>query len=271
MQCFEQWKNEAGTLVILIVLASLITALLVGSARAAGVGGDPYLPDPETRLIAIETPEGDVVKFADIENRCLEVGGIRFGARQPWTGCRLLSSRFVSTIGLLDFYHAQYCLVRKGGSKCDRQAMLVFANRAYRDDATLVMLRMDPAGTAYDGPLVTGQGPDNLMVMSVKQPGKPARMEYRYWNEARWNVLPASVWKDAVLAHLGQGARIVGSVNPAAHNLSTSARIALPGRQALESRVEFSFEGGRVLVKRITRGDQILAQAGQTADGRHVH
>jgi len=271
MQSFEKWKSEPGTLAIMVILASMITALIVGSARAAGVGGDPYLPDAETRLIAIERPQGDVVKFADIENRCLEVGGLRFGATRPWAGCRLISSRFVSTIGLLDFYHAQYCLIRKGDSKCDRQAMLVFANRAYRDDATLVMLRIDPAGTAYDGPLVTGQGPDNLMVMSVKQPGRPARMEYRYWNQARWNVLPATAWRDAVLAQLGEGARVVGMVHPAAASLAASARIALPGRQALDSRVEFAFSGGRVQVLRITSGESVLAVAAGEPRGEHVH
>lgn len=271
MQFFEQWKNEPGTLVIMLVLASLITACTVGSVRAAGVGGNPYFPDPETGLIAIERPRGDVVKFADIENRCLQVGGIRFGAGQAFAGCRVISARFVSTIGLLDFYHAQYCLLGKAGGQCERQAMLVFANRAYRDDATLVMLRMDPAGTAYDGPLVTGQGPDNLMVMSVKQPGRPARMEYRYWNEARWNVVPASAWRDAVLAQLGQGARVIGMVHPVADSLATTARIALPGGQALETRVEFAFSGGRVKVLRIARGESVLAQAAAMPEAGHVH
>ena len=105
------------------------------------------------------------MKFADIENRCLQVGGIRIGARQAFAGCRVISSRFVSTIGLLDLYHARYCLLGKAEGQCERQAMLFLANRAYRDDATLVMLRTDPADTFDDGPLVTGQGPDNLMVM----------------------------------------------------------------------------------------------------------
>ncbi len=271
MQSFEKYKNEAGTLAILVILASMITAFAVGSARAASVDGDPYLPDVETRLIAIERPQGDVVKFADIENRCLQVGGIRFGAGRAWAGCRLISSRFVSTIGLLDFYHARYCLLDKAGRQCDRQAMLVFANRAYRDDATLVMLRMDPAGTAYEGPLVTGQGPDNLMVMSVKQPGRPARMDYRYWNQARWNVLPAAAWRDAVQAQLGEGARVVGMVHPAADSLAASARITLPGRQAINSRVEFAFTGGRVQVLRITSGENVLALAGGASPAEHVH
>jgi len=66
-------------------------------------------------------------------------------------------------------------------------------------------------------------------------------------------------------------ARVVGMIYPFADNLAASARIALPGRQALEALVEFAFSGGRVPVLRIARGESVLAEAGVVPDAGHVH
>ncbi len=61
---------------------------------------------------------------------------------------------------------------------CDRQAMVVFRNRAYKPDAVLEYTRIDPAGPRYEQPLLVGsyaRQDQSLLAMSTRLPGQRAR------------------------------------------------------------------------------------------------
>ena len=130
----------------------LAAALLFSGVPAAAESPEPMLSMPPVLL----QPKGEKVDFAPIQERCVQSGQIRFGAGERWSDCRLTRAGFVSTIGLLDFYYAQYCLIdgAKNAKGCDKQAMVIFGNRAYRGEAYSVLQRIDPAGTQYEIPTV---------------------------------------------------------------------------------------------------------------------
>lgn len=198
----------------------------------------------------IETPSGDQVKFDHIQDRCVENGEIRFGANARWKDCALTRARFVSTIGLLDFYSAQYCL-KSNGSRCDRQALVIFANRAYKPDATSVFQRIDPSGTRYGDPLVTGYDNVNLLAISVTRPGATApSYDYYQWKDSGWNPVPAKAWALATRARLPKGYQLAGGAVPEPESLT--ALVPVTGPESRIARVEYGFSDGLPIVRRLT-------------------
>lgn len=267
----QRMHDEPGTFVAVLVMVSLLSAMLAGQARADEVLRSPWMPDPETGLIAVERPQGDTVQFADIQERCVQAGQVRFGPGQRWSDCRLMRARFVSTIGLLDFYHAQYCLIRSG-NKCDRHALVVFANRAYKDDATLVLERFDAPGTIYADPLVTGSMLDNLLVLSARQPGQAFSREYRYWQQAAWRPVPGDAWKNLALAHFGVGTRIKGAVMPDAESMAVRVEVQEPGRRASSMQLQFGLRNGAPVLLGVAAAEPLAGgERVASASIRHVH
>ncbi len=245
------------------ILALALFAAFSGAAQAQD--RDPSARDPETGLMVIERPAGDVVEFGRIQDQCVQAGPARFGKGMKWAACRLDSARFVSTIGLLDFYAAQYCLVGSSG-RCERSALMVFANRAYRPEATLVLHRVDPAGTRYDLPVVTGNDADNLMGVTVRSPGsKVAERSYFYWKDAGWRAVAPEAWKVEALRLLPAGSRIDGTLVPTVENLSAKATIRRPGLPGEAASVDFGFHAGRPLAMAINLADSRIIQGGHHA------
>ncbi len=193
--------------------------------------------------MVIEKPAGDQVDFAKVQDQCVPNGEIRYGEGQRWKECRLTRARFVSTIGLFDFYSAQYCLVKSGG-KCDQQALVIFANRAYRNEAIAVFQRTDPTGTAYTDPIVTGSDNINLLTFSVTKPGSvTASHQYFQWKEAAWQAVTPRAWATAVRAKLPKDFRLAGSATPAPESLSATVAVTGPAG-GTTARIEYGFREG---------------------------
>jgi hypothetical protein len=95
------------------------------------------------------------VEFARVQEECVQSAEITFGPQGRWQSCTVTRTGFVATIGLQDFYYAHYCLGPTAAG-CKRQAQVVFRNRAYRPEAFVEMVRIDPPGTRYDIPLLIG-------------------------------------------------------------------------------------------------------------------
>ena len=193
--------------------------------------------------VVVETPAGDQVDFAKVQDQCEPNGEIRYGEGQRWKDCKLTRARFVSTLGLLDFYSAQYCLIKTSG-KCDQQALVIFANRAYRTEATGVFQRIDPAGTSYTDPVVTGSENTNLLTFSVTKPGiSKASYEYFQWKDAAWKPVSPRAWATAVKAKLPRDFRLTGSATPAPTTLSATVSVSGPAG-GTTARIDYGFREG---------------------------
>ena len=228
----------------------LAAALLFSGVPAAAESPEPMLSMPPVLL----QPKGEKVDFAPIQERCVQSGQIRFGAGERWSDCRLTRAGFVSTIGLLDFYYAHYCLIdgATNAKGCDKQAMVIFGNRAYRDEAYAVLQRIDPAGTQYESPLVTGAGDDNLLILSAKPKNdvRPAR-KYYAWHEALWQPVDEHAWQRELPARLPAGARISVNGQPDPQTLSVRITVADPVGHARGKpmRVELGFADRQLFIR----------------------
>ena len=234
--------------------ASLLAAFFLIAGSPAGAESSA----PESALSPMPPvllqPKGEKVDFAPIQERCVQSGQIRFGAAERWSDCRLTRAGFVSTIGLLDFYYAHYCLIdgAKNARGCDKQAMVIFGNRAYRGEAYAVLQRIDPAGTQYEIPLVTGAGDDNLLILSAK-PGNDARPVRKYyaWHDALWQPVDAHAWQRELPARLPVGARVNVNGQPDPQSLSVRITVADPSGHARGKpmRVELGFADRRLFIR----------------------
>jgi len=146
------------------------------------------------------------VEFARVQSECVQSVDITFGPQGRWASCRVTRAGFVATIGLQDFYYAHYCLANKAGNTttntaggCDRQAQVVFRNRAYRPEAFVDMVRIDPPGTGYDIPLLIGSDTESALVTGVRfSDQSEAERSYFIRRQDRWEPIEARAW----LTHL---------------------------------------------------------------------
>ena len=105
-------------------------------------------------LVAAPVHAGsDRLKFEDVQERCIAVGKVKFGANAKWQDCQLTDGRWFATLDIMDQYQTQYCL-GKGDGVCAQRAFTVFANRAYTPDAKMLVQRIDPGNAEYDEPLI---------------------------------------------------------------------------------------------------------------------
>lgn len=158
----------------------VVLGTLAGSGVAAEVAAE----------VAVKVAS-EVVKFADLQGACVAGGSLGPAALAD---CRMTRSRWVSTIGNLDFYQAQYCL----GAGCRQRALRIYSNRAYAAEAQILIERVDPAGTEYVDPLVIA-GPDgpHLVVRWRSPGGGDERAVYR-WQDARWQPVDARKWQGEI-------------------------------------------------------------------------
>ena len=229
-------------------------ALLGATWLLAGLPAAAQLPAP-----VLLQPKGEQVEFALIQERCVQSGEVLFGAGQRWSACRVTRAGFVTTIGLLDFYYAHYCLVGpvSGKNACDKQAQVIFGNRAYRSEAYTVLQRIDPAGTQYEVPLVTGFGDDNLLVLSamLKKGAAPVRKFYS-WRDALWQSVDQNEWKSALLRRLPHGSRITssGSVDPLTFSVRVTVAQSADRGGGKPLRVDLGFTDGHFFVRDVLGG-----------------
>ena len=179
--------------------AALLMATLFSSPAPAAV---EWLQRP---LEQTQPNAADQVEFARVQTECMQTRATSFGSQQPWHACKLVHSGFVATIGLQDFFYADYCLIRQG-DVCARQAQVLFRNRAYRPEAFLDLARLDPPGTRYESPVLIGSETENVLATAVLLPGKSQKQRryFRYAQE-RWIPIDGTAWLQQLQARLPSG------------------------------------------------------------------
>lgn len=150
---------------------------------------------PDSRAAAPERrAEAGEVAFDRIQSVCAKTGRLT-AAALAGSACRVTKGRWFSTIGLQDFYQAQYCLHDPAEpATCRQRALLLFVNRAYTPEARLTLERLDAAGTEYEDPQVFATPSGYLLALSATAApgGAPQTRYYRWQNEAWTPIDPAS-------------------------------------------------------------------------------
>ena len=197
------WLNGlAAALVMATLLSSPVQALEKHAAAPANV---EWLQRP---LEQTQANPLDKVDFAPIQTECMQTNAIRFGADSPLKDCKLVHSGFVATIGLQDFFYADYCL-SSAGDVCAKQAQVLFRNRAYRPEAFADMVRIDPPGTTYHSPVLVGSATENVLSTAAQLPGK-SQLQRRYFRyaDARWLPIDGRAWLQHLRANLPKGTSV---------------------------------------------------------------
>ena len=151
-----------------------------------------------------ETAVLETVPFEGVQHECRQVGGITFGAKAKWANCHVTRGRWVATIDFLDLYQAQYCLGKTPDS-CEQTAQVIFANRAYTPDATVLLVRLDEAGTRYMDPLIVNSDDDSVMSMASRNTADIIATQYFVWRADRWVAIDAQHWLRDLQAKLPKG------------------------------------------------------------------
>ena len=197
----------------------------------------------------------DVVKFEGVQERCVQAGSIKFGPGTRWASCRVTKGRWFVTMGFLDFYQAQYCLGKDDGI-CEQRAIVVFANRAYKPDAQIVLQRLDAGATEYDDPLVVQTPYGDIMTVTGRAPDGAEARSYYGWRAGRWIPIDATAWVREVAKRLPQGASLASrAIWPDLDTMSAHATVTGAGdagREVAEIRLGLAKE--RFIVKNITLG-----------------
>jgi hypothetical protein len=194
------------------------------------------------------------IEFENIQDECVQTDAVKFGPGRKWSACKLTRAGFISTIGLLDFYYAEYCLI-KSGKACDRQALMVFANRAYRKEATLQLHRVDAAGSRYDAPITIGMGDQNVLTTAYYAPrSDKAQRAYFNWSKPGWKPVDTVSWRNELQRQLPEGMTVRLGANelPDPVNMSLQLPLLHKGAQKGASggtvEVQFAIEGDRLQV-----------------------
>lgn len=206
-------------------------------------------------LSAAAEPAKPAIEFARIQDECVSTPAVPFGPGERWSSCRLTRAGFVGTIGLLDFYYATYCLVSRG-ERCDRAALMVFANRAYRPEATLQFHRVDPAGTRYEHAMMVGTADAHAIATTARLPGQPVERQFRAWAGDRWQPVDAAAWRATLAADLpsrlpeGLRAQLPREVMPEPERMAllVPLRRARDGSAAGVAEVSVTLDGARFAV-----------------------
>ena len=146
----------------------------------------------------------ETVPFEGVQHECRQVGGISFGVNGRWADCHVTRGRWVATIDFLDIYQAQYCLGNTPES-CEQTAQVIFANRAYTPDATVLLTRLDEAGTSYIDPLIVNSDNDSVMSMTSRSAAGVVATEYFVWGTDHWSKMDAQHWQHDLQARLPKG------------------------------------------------------------------
>jgi hypothetical protein len=201
-------------------------------------------------LSAVMTPaaaSGPVIEFDRIHNECVQVPGFEFGAGREWTHCQLEHVAFVATVGLNDFYATRYCLGNKPGV-CERKAQVLFANRAYRAEATIAHVDSTDGHSEFLDPVavMSADGSD-LLVLSTRSKGKVERRFYT-WQARRWVPIDAGKWIGEYARQLPAGQRVVQAEAPVPVTLVSTVTVSVPGQQKQTREVQLEMSRGELRV-----------------------
>lgn len=184
-----------------------------------------------TALVSLPVhARGDVTKFEGVQERCVQVGDIKFGVKDRWSKCSVTKGRWFATMDILDLYQVQYCLGKTEGV-CDQKAFLVFANRAYTPNAKMILQRMDPGTAEYDDPLVVQTKYGDILTLSARFPDGNVTNSYYRWQSGRWIPIDARGWLRDLSKQLPKGVLAKGDAWPDADTMS----VRVPLRQSGES------------------------------------
>lgn len=193
----------ANTLAAVLTMATLLASpAQAHDKHAAAPDKAEWLQRP---LEQTQPNPQDQVAFAPIQTECMQTSATPFGPQADWKDCHVVNSGFVATIGLQDFFYADYCLVMAGNA-CAKQAQVMFRNRAYRPEAFLDLARIDPPGTTYQSPVLIGGQDENVLSTAVLLPGKSQlqRRYFRYEGE-RWIPIDGKAWLQKLHQQLPAG------------------------------------------------------------------
>ena len=229
----------------------MVSKGLIKFAAALVLGGMAFMAQA-----ADKAPDID---FWKIKDECISTHAVRFGPDSEWKKCRLIRTGFVATIGLIDFYYADYCLI-KSGTRCDRQAQVLYGNRAYRPEAAVYMHRIDAAGTRYEMPLLTGSDKQSILTTTSYRPGsRQAQRSYFHLATTGWTEIDSAEWKKALQDKLPAGttARIPAGAQPDPTTMALEVPLFRKGDRdccASGGRAEVSFavEGARLAIAGVT-------------------
>ena len=251
------------------LLAGLVLSTLVASAVQAQqkpVAAPVNVEWLQRPLEQVKHSPQDQVDFTRIQTECMTTSATDFGPQKPWQECRLVHSGFVATIGLQDFFYADYCLISKG-DVCAKQAQVLFRNRAYRPEAFLDMARLDPPGTTYHSPVLVGSEEENVLATAVQLPGhRSLQRRYFRYADARWIPIDGQAWLAQLRTQLPAGLSVrvqPQDALPDPHTMMLSLPLYRAGDRACCAR------GGRVEVRLGIQAGQLevaeftLAQAGK--------
>ena len=171
-----------------------------------------------------QTPALETIPFEAVQYECKQVGGIKFGANAQWENCHVTRGRWVATIDFLDIYQAQYCLGRTPDG-CQQRAQVLFANRAYTPDATVLLVRLDEAGTSYTDPLIVNSDDNSVMSMTSHNAEGVVATQYYIWRTDHWAAIDTQHWQHDLQALLPKGT-------------STREVSALPDLESLSAEVK---------------------------------
>jgi len=192
----------------------------------------------------------DIVKFDGVQEHCVQAGSIKFGPGARWPSCRVTKGRWFVTMDFVDFYQAQYCLGKDDGT-CEDRAIVVFANRAYKPDAQVVLQRLDDGATEYDDPLVVQTPYGDIMTVSGHVRGGAETRSYYVWRAGRWVPIDATAWLREASKRLPKGASLASrAVWPDLDTMSVHATLQGAGRDA--ANIELGLAKERFVVKDVT-------------------
>ncbi len=199
---------------------------------------------------------GDVTDFEGVQERCVQVGKIKFGANSRYSDCTVTHGRWFATLDILDMYQAQYCL-GNGDGVCEQRAFLVFANRAYTPKAKLLLQRIDPGAAEYDDPLVVQTKYGDILTLTARfADGRMSKSYYR-WHSGRWIAIEARGWLRELSKRLPKGETIKAEAWPDADSMRAQATLqSADGSGAGDkvAEVELAVANDRFTVKQVSLG-----------------
>lgn len=202
---------------------------------------------------ATESPT--IVPFVDLQESCVQVGEITFGAGGRWNSCHVTRGRWVGTIELTDLYQAQYCL-SKDNETCDQKAFVLFANRAYTKDAKALIVRVDPSTATYEDPLIVIIGEERIMSLPTHLSDDETHVDYYVWRTDHWMPIESQTWLHDLSKKLPKDTSVRGAVWP--DLLTMTAEVKLFHKSdtdccptAGSANIDFGFEHAQFNVEKV--------------------
>ena len=204
-------------------------------------------------LVSPPVHAGDVTKFEGVQERCVQVGKIKFGPNAKFTQCNVTKGRWVATLDFIDMYQAQYCLGKVAG-ECEQRAFLLFGNRAYTPNAKLMLQRIDPGATEYDDPRLVQTKYGDILTLSARQPDGSESKSYFRWQSGRWAPVESRAWLRELAKQLPKGEAVTAAVWPDIDTMSAQAKLQRAGGAASDksAKIELAVSNDRFTVKKVT-------------------